>query len=402
MAGGPLVRLSTGLGPLGYVFLPEATLDAAGNMVFPSEFAPPESWNEATSAMSQLPLWNDIMAVMRLFTLKAEPSFYRCWKAAIKFDRQSGEIHIALVKAADFLADQRQGPEVNQSCLHWVQRFHKNILIEKIQPLAGSRPAINQNLLKFASSVVGIAQNQTDSYPEWNRADWPDLQGPDDDGQKASTRLIRVKKLQSDKFQVSLVLELASRFISLLQYWNHKGLVRAMILWYDPNLPNLEWQKAYKFSPLRLTQSDHDARTISYWWNTGSPPTFQNWPFVWSQKVFWRHDVTDVPIDPVFLANNLYPEKIWNAEAPEAGVIKRAQEEERKRLEERRRDRLDRIVEKDLYKFSNFGLTADEFDSSLLIPEILPDFVRPDNYSVMNVPSDLDLDDFYPNTFGEI
>lgn len=112
--------------------------------------------------------------------------------------------------------------------------------------------------------------------------------------------------------------------------------------------------------------------------------------------------MTDVPIDPVFLANNLYPEKIWNAEAPEAGVIKRAQEEERKRLEERRRDRLDRIVEKDLYKFSNFGLTADEFDSSLLIPEILPDFVRPDNYSVMNVPSDLDLDDFYPNTFGEI
>jgi len=324
------VELSLGLGSLGFVLLPSAVMDEAGNLVFPASFEPPASWAQTSAALSQVPDWIDFLACVRRFTFQHEANeYWRCWKTAVRFHREEGEIHLALVKSTPI------GVE-SQRPLDWARRFHDEMLVGKLQQFAGRRPTISPSLLNTLSGLLDLTKGQVEGHPGWNRDSWPDLDPSAPDA--ASVIAERKAGLLRGKWYALLAIEVASRFVQLLKSWTTKGLVRAAILWYDPNQGSTAWGVANRFAPLNHTYNSYNARTIHYWWSSAprQGSAYKVVPLAWGPNVHWRYNVTDVPFDPNQFLNETYPDARWAYAAPEAAKMNADAEEERRARAEAR------------------------------------------------------------------
>jgi hypothetical protein len=173
MASRVEVELSQGLGWLGYIFVPNAVLDPVGNLIFPTtDFAPPASWSETSRALAQLPAWGELISLVGRFTVQEPANYWRCWRTALNFQRETGEVHLTLVRQTPI------GADVSDTQL-WCQRVHQDILVGRLQQFAGRRHKVPPGLLDFLGGTADAARTDVESHPGWNRERWPDL-NPDD------------------------------------------------------------------------------------------------------------------------------------------------------------------------------------------------------------------------------
>lgn len=274
--------LSAALNEMNYTFLPNGAFDANHNVVLPSDFKPPASWDQTVGVVTQSPDWAALQKI--LGTLVTPGSDWSCWRVALSL--HGGALRVIILRAV--------GSAGSQAGLNFANNLWSGVL-QPLKEYAGRRRLLPQ----VATDAIKAVANATKDSSYWTN--------PKDNDQQQKERAY-------SKWQVTGALSILVSFVDLIASITVRSKVLVTMLWYDPDHPAVPTAQV-EWLPIHQTYNGYNLRAIHYWWNSGWDSVSPNaYPFVYGAGVQLRGPaVTDVPHEPWELARMFYPLGNWPA-----------------------------------------------------------------------------------------